>query len=83
MNCPPVKKHVIGKVMTVVKGLHLDFVISGDRGTIKREVLLVESSLENYARDSSRKWNCSCDWLKSGKECGSNVSSRSFRGSVA
>ena len=55
---------------------HLDFVMSGDHGTIKPDLLLFESSLENFAQDSSRKWNCSFDWLKSGEECGSNVSSR-------
>ena len=35
------------------------------------------------ARYSSRKWNCSCNWLSPRKECGSNVNSRSFRESVA
>ena len=31
---------------------------------------------------SSRKWNHSCDWLKAGKECGSNVSSRLWGGAL-
>ena len=29
-----------------------------------------------------QKWNCSFDWLNPRKECGSNVSSRSFRGAL-
>ena len=31
-------------------------------------------------RGSSSKWNCSCDWLKSGKECGWNMSSSLWGG---
>ena len=41
---------------------------------------LDEFQKANLAREGSWKWNPSCNWLMTGKECGSDVSSRSFWG---
>ena len=48
-----------------------------DFSIIRRPVVSF-AAVFGMSRNAAPKWNTSCDWLTSGKECGSDVSRRFF-----